>query len=287
MKTLEWTPKCSRRAFGLIEAHWHSLSEINQITNIPDKTLRSLRKRNNPLNKVQSGHPLKLSPHHKRHIVFHITRNHESCCLSTISIIQDLQLDICITQLKHALKDLGYNHRIAWHWPFLKRFDRKRCLQFARHHAHFTMEDWKAFNWTDEMSVKVGMQRSTRDWVWRMDNEEFHPDCSDYRKCATGTGMMFWGAFRWDAVCFLNWKMETRWTLPFIETKSWKDHFRSSGRSHLEIWKCPLSWKIMPLLTRRWVFLSEKSLEWSVISTLQTLLISIQLRTFGHIWSEK
>ena len=47
------------------------------------------------------------------------------------------------------------------------------------------------------MSVKVGMQRSTRDWVWRRDNEELHPDCIDYQKRATGTGMMFWGAFRW------------------------------------------------------------------------------------------
>ena len=47
------------------------------------------------------------------------------------------------------------------------------------------------------MSVKVGMQRSTRDWVWRKDDEEFHSDCIDYRKRATGTGMMFWGAFRW------------------------------------------------------------------------------------------
>jgi hypothetical protein len=47
------------------------------------------------------------------------------------------------------------------------------------------------------MSVKVGMQRSTRDWVWRRADEEFHPDCIDYQKRPTGTGMMFWGAFRW------------------------------------------------------------------------------------------
>ena len=47
------------------------------------------------------------------------------------------------------------------------------------------------------MSVKVGMQRSSRDWVWRKEDEELHPDCIDYRKHATGTGMMFWGAFRW------------------------------------------------------------------------------------------
>jgi len=106
--------------------------------------VRSLRKRNNPLNKVRSGRPPKLSPRHKRQIVFHITRNHESR-LSTISIIQDLRLDIGITQLKHALKDLGYNHRIARHRPFLKKLDRKRHLQFARRHAHFTAEDWKAF----------------------------------------------------------------------------------------------------------------------------------------------
>src|SRR2546430_16927319 len=49
----------------------------------------------------------------------------------------------------------------------------------------------------DEMSIKVGMQRSTRDWVWRREDEESHPDCIDYRKHATGAGMMFWGAFRW------------------------------------------------------------------------------------------
>ena len=47
------------------------------------------------------------------------------------------------------------------------------------------------------MSVKVEMQRSTRDWVWRRDNKEFHPGCIDYRKHATGTGIIFWVAFRW------------------------------------------------------------------------------------------
>ena len=47
------------------------------------------------------------------------------------------------------------------------------------------------------MSVKVGMERSTRDWVWRRTDAEFHPDCIEYKKRATETEMMFWGAFRW------------------------------------------------------------------------------------------
>ena len=166
MKTLEWIPKRRSRALGLMEGRRHSLHEINHLTNIPLRTLYSLRKRNNPLSKQRSGRPPKLSLRHKRQIVFHITRNHESRRLSAMSIIQDLQLDIGITQLKCTLSNLGYHHRIARHRPFLKKLDRKRCLQFAKCHSHFTIDDWKAFIWTDEMSVKVGMQRSSRDWVW-------------------------------------------------------------------------------------------------------------------------
>ena len=165
MKTLEWTPKRRSRALGLIQGVRHSLSEISNITNIPLGTVGDLKKRNTPLNKVRSGRPPKLSARDKRQIVFHITRNHESRRLSVMTIIQDLQLDIGITQLKCTIQDLGYNHRIARRRPFLKKLDRKRRLQFAKRHAYITVEDWKAFIWTDEMSVKVGMQRSSRDWV--------------------------------------------------------------------------------------------------------------------------
>jgi len=200
MKTHEWTPKKRSRALGLIQGERHSLSEITTITNIPKGTLGDLKKRNTPLNKVRTGRPEKLSDRHKRQIVFHITRNHQSRRLSTFSIISDLQLNIHPNTLKYALKDLGYNHCIARRRPFLKKLDRKRRLQFAKRHARFTVDDWKAFIWTDEMSVKVGMERSTRDWVWRRTDEEFHPDCIDYKKRATGTGMMFWGAFRWGKI---------------------------------------------------------------------------------------
>ena len=79
----------------------------------------------------------------------------------------------------------------------MKKLDRKRRLQFAKRHAHLTVDNWNAYIFTDKMSVKVGMERSTQDWVWRKAYEEFHPDCINYKKRPTGTGMMFWGAFRW------------------------------------------------------------------------------------------
>ena len=54
-----------------------------------------------------------------------------------------------------------------------------------------TVEDWKTYIWIDNMSIKVSIERTTRDWVWRKDNKEFYPDCIDYRKCSTSTKMMF------------------------------------------------------------------------------------------------
>jgi len=110
METHEWTPKQRSRALGLIQGGQHSLSEISYIADIPKDIFGNLKKRNTPLNKVRSSHPLKLSVYNKCQIVLHITRNHESHRLSVMSIIQDLQLDISITRLKLTLKDLGYNH---------------------------------------------------------------------------------------------------------------------------------------------------------------------------------
>ena len=55
---------------------------------------------------------------------------------------------------------------------------------------------WAQAIYTDEMSVKLYMERSSKDYVWRKAKEEFYPDCISYHKHSTGMGMMFWGAFR-------------------------------------------------------------------------------------------
>ena len=43
---------------------------------------------------------------------------------------------------------------------------------------------------TDEMSIKVGQERTSRVFVWRKKGEEYHKDCVNERKRSTG-GMMF------------------------------------------------------------------------------------------------
>ena len=75
-----------------------------------------------------------------RHIELLIRRNHPTRRLSARAIFNMLGLNAGTTTVKLALKDLGYRHCIARRRLFLKKKDRKRRLQFAKRHAHLTVE---------------------------------------------------------------------------------------------------------------------------------------------------
>lgn len=94
-----------------------------------------------------------------------------------------------------ALNELGYHRRVARRRCLLKEIDYKRRLAFARAHRHWTEEDWDRVIFTDEMSIKIAMERLSVLWVWRKSDEKYHKDCVEERKRSSG-GMMFWGAFR-------------------------------------------------------------------------------------------
>ena len=196
MKTREWSPRRRNQALGLMAGSWHSLSEITSITNIPKGTLGDLKKRGTGISKPRCGRPKKFSIADKRQIDLYIRRNATTRRATLESIIKALTLDASPKTVRNALKELGYTHKVAVRRPFLKDHDRKRRLQYAKRHQHWTVENWKCIIFTDEMSIKIGMERHSRDMVWRKEGEKFHPDCINYRKRPSGVGMMFWGVFR-------------------------------------------------------------------------------------------
>ena len=67
--------------------------------------------------------------------------------------------------LMNALLELGYTRSAARRRPLLKELDMKRRLKFARAHKHWTVEDWNRVIFTDEMSIKVGQERTSRVFV--------------------------------------------------------------------------------------------------------------------------
>jgi len=196
MKTHEWSPGRRYKALGLIEGGRHSLREITNITNIPKGTLGDLKKRNTGISKPRSGRPKTLSSRDLRHIEIYIRTSHTTRRTPIPRLISLLDLQAHPNTVRKALIGLGYNHRVARRCPFLNKCDRKRRLQYAKRHAHWTVEDWAKVIFTDEMSIKLYMERHSKDLVWRKVDEELHPDCIAYHRKPTGTGMMFWGAFR-------------------------------------------------------------------------------------------
>ena len=180
------------QALGLIRGKKHVLSEITQITNIPKGTLRDLKKRGTGITKPRCGHPKKLTPRHIRHFEIYLRRNYSTRRAQIKDLIRIFHLDCTEKTVRKALYDIGYHHTVARRRFFLNKCDRKRWLQFAKRHAHWTVEDWELVIWTDETAVKLYIARQLKDFVWRRKtDEEFQPDCINYGKCPTGSGMMF------------------------------------------------------------------------------------------------
>ena len=196
MKTREWSPARRNQALGLMAGGRHSLHEITNITTIPKGTIGDLKKRGTAISLPRSGRPTKFTERDKRHIEIYVRTNSKTRRTSLRHLIRDLSLNASENTVRKALRELGYDHKVAKRRPFLKKLDRKRRLQYAKRHQHWTVEDWARVIFTDEMAVKIGMERHSKDMVWRKDGEALHPDCINYRKRPSGTGMMFWGAFR-------------------------------------------------------------------------------------------
>ena len=196
MKTHEWSSNMQSKVLGLIDGQRHSLADITKVTNIPKSTVYDIKKRSTAVSKQRSGCPLTLTAREKRHLEIYLRTNKSTRRSNLTQLKKVLNLDVHETTIRRALNDLGYNHRIARHCPFLNKRDRERRLQFAKEHAHWTVEDWGRVLFNDEMGVKLFMERNTRDYIWRKEGEEFHPDCINYKKHPQGTGLMFWGVFR-------------------------------------------------------------------------------------------
>lgn len=197
IKTHDWTPKKRSRVLALVDGGKHSIRDISRLLNIPKSTVSDIKQRGTPISKPKSGRPSKLTPRDKRRIEAYVKSCRATRQESPTDIIKALHLNIGRTTLISALFELGYRRCIARRRPLLKDIDLKRRLAFARKYRHFTVEDWKRVLFTDEMSIKIGMDRLSIMWVWRKKGETFHKDCVDQRK-REGAGQMFWGAFRAD-----------------------------------------------------------------------------------------
>ena len=196
VKTHEWSPTSRGKALGLRTLGRVPLREITNITTISKSTVHDINTRGTGINKARSGRPRKLSSGDICQIIRHIRLNKTTRRLSLSALKRDLLLDVHEHTIRRALQQVGYYHRVAQRRPYLNKPDRSQRLKFAKQHRDWTKEQWATVLFSDEMAVKLFMERRSKDYVWRTTEEEYHPDCINYGRRPTGVGLMFWGVFR-------------------------------------------------------------------------------------------
>jgi len=196
VKTHEWSPTSRGKALGLHATRQISFREITNIINISKTTAQAINARGTGINKPRSGHPKKLSSQDMCQIVRYIQSNKSTQQVTLATLKKDFHLNVHENTLRAALKETGIYHRVVRRRPYLNKHDRHRRLKFAKEHKDWTVEQWGNVLFSDEMAIKLFMQRHTKDWVWRTKKEEYHPDCINYGRRPKGVGLMFWGVFR-------------------------------------------------------------------------------------------
>ena len=192
----EWSPTSRGKALGLYAAGNHPLREITEIINIPKSTVADIKTRGTGISKPRSGRPRKLSTRDIRQIIRHIRTNKSTRRISLSQLKKVFHLNVHEHTIRSALQRAGYHRRVAQRRPYLNKRDRKRRLKFALEHRNWTVEQWASVLFSDEMAVKLFMERRSKVYVWRTVEEEFHPDCINYVRRPKGMGLMFWGVFR-------------------------------------------------------------------------------------------
>jgi transposase len=192
----EWSETECGMALGLCASDRFPLREISNIINIPKSTVEDIKQRGIGVSKPRSGRPKKLSSRDIRQIIRYLRTSKFTRRINLCSLKKMFNLTVHENTIHNALVTAGYYHRIARRRPYLNKRDRKRRLIFAKEHVDWPLQQWARVLFCDEMSIKLFMERKTRDFVWRKADEEFHPDCINYKKRPQGTGLMFWGVFR-------------------------------------------------------------------------------------------
>jgi hypothetical protein len=93
---------------------------------------------------LKGGHPFKLSPCDKQSVSHQITSGRlDNAVQATHYINIIISNPVSPQTIRNTLKEQGFKAVAKKKCPLLKKTVRLPCLQFARYHENWTMNDWK------------------------------------------------------------------------------------------------------------------------------------------------
>jgi len=194
-------PKSSRRQvssekknqiIGFLEAG-KSIAQATERFNLGNSTIRYIWNRykitGSAENRPCSGHPPKLTPANKRHLI----RTARKQCRTPLGEIgNQLGLNVSETTIRAALKHEGYHHCVARKVPYLRKHHRLGRMSWAQLYKHLTRAQWRKVIWSDECYIWLDDNRS-RIFVTRRADEEYLDECVVQVFKQSPVRVMIWG----------------------------------------------------------------------------------------------
>lgn len=141
-----------------------------------------------------SARPRSTSARQDRHLCRMSLRNPTSVSRRlTQEFNQQMQLNISSRTVRRRLVESGLKTKIAKRKPLLTARHKARRLEFAMHHRHWTVDQWRNVVFSDEVPLHVVQGRQRRYVRWR-GHLRRQPDVYRPTTQAGGGSVMVWGA---------------------------------------------------------------------------------------------
>jgi len=221
----ELTEARRRTIYALrVHAGW-TIRRIAQNLNIPRSTTHRLSvegQHGKFKAKQRTGRPQIVTPIIRNKLVSIATASAHNRRLPFSSLASLIGLRLSTEVVRRALREEGFNRRVARQKPFLTATQKANRYNWALEHASWGIEEWRRVIWTDEASFNVGGAHG-RIWVTRRPGEEFNEDClvPKFKKLSL---LMVWGAISGAG---------GRLKLVFWDKKKWGTITGKSYRDHI------------------------------------------------------
>ena len=176
-----------------------SITKISTATGVSVGTISNICSEHRPnLPKSSGGRPAKLTPTDVRHTVCLVTSSNSATATQTTQELKSITgTSVDHSTLRRHLCDAGLKAVVKQKKPLLTAAAKKACLQFARAHRYWTLEDWKKLGFSDKMKINC-LGSDGMHWVWKKEGEGLSERLVEGTMKFGGGNIMMWGCMFWE-----------------------------------------------------------------------------------------